>query len=178
MPSLWNRDAVPDLAKFHYAGRLVGQTRNPEGLQAILGDFFKLPATVETFVGHWLPLSETSRCRLGETPATGLLGQTAVIGERVWDCQHRFRIVLGPMKLEEFQRLLPGTESLRRLVAWVRNYVGDELLWDVNLILKKEEVPPLVLGEGSQLGWTTWLTGQPPVRDADDLKLDAVTYCT
>jgi type VI secretion system protein ImpH len=38
------------------------------------------------------------------------------------------------------------------LVAWVRNYVGDELLWDVNLILKKEEVPPLVLGEGSQTG--------------------------
>ena len=178
MPSLWNRDAIPDLAKFHYAGRLVGQTRNPEGLQAILGDFFKLPATVETFVGHWLPLSETSRCRLGETPATGLLGLTAVIGERVWDCQHRFRIVMGPMKLEEFQRFLPGTDSLRRLVAWVRNYVGDELLWDVNLILKKEEVPPLVLGEGSQLGWTTWLTGQPLARDADDLKLDAVTYCT
>jgi len=178
MPALWRRDAVPDLAKFHYAGRLVGQTRNPEGLQAILGDFFKLSVRVETFVGHWLPLSESSRCRLGESPATGLLGLTAVIGERVWDCQHRFRIVMGPMTLDEFQRFLPGSDSLRRLVAWVRNYVGDELLWDVNLILKKEEVPPLVLGEGSQLGWTTWLTGQPPARDADDLKLDAVTYCS
>jgi len=76
------------------------------------------------------------------------------------------------------QRLLPGRDSLRRLVAWVRNYVGDELLWDVNLILKKEEVPPLVLGESSQLGWTTWLTDRPLARDADDLKLDAVTYCT
>jgi type VI secretion system protein ImpH len=178
MPALWRRDAVPDLAKFHYAGRLVGQTRNPEGLQAILGDFFKLSVRVETFVGHWLPLSESSRCRLGETPTTGLLGLTAVIGERVWDCQHRFRIVMGPMTLDEFRRFLPGTDSLRRLVAWVRNYVGDELLWDVNLILKKEEVPPLVLGEGSQLGWTTWLTGQPLARDADDLKLDAVTYCS
>ena len=178
MPSLWNRDAVPDLAKFHYAGRLVSQTRNPEGLQAILEDFFKLPAIIETFVGHWLPLSEASRCRLGETPATGLLGMTAVIGERVWDCQYKFRIVIGPMGLQEFQRFLPGSDSLRRLVAWVRNYVGDELLWDVNLILKKEEVPPLVLGEGSQLGWTTWLTSQPLARDADDLKLDAVTYCT
>ena len=178
MPSLWNRDAAPDLAKFHYAGRLAGQTRNAEGLEALLGDFFKLPVMIEAFVGHWLPLSAASRCRLGETPVTGLLGMTAVIGERVWDCQHRFRIVMGPMKLEEFQRFLPGTGSLRRLVAWVRNYVGDELLWDVNLILKKEEVPPLVLGQGSQLGWTTWLTSRPLARDADDLKLDAVTYCT
>jgi type VI secretion system protein ImpH len=177
MPSLWNRDAAPDLAKFHYAGRLVCQTRNPEGLEAILADFFKLPMRVDPFVGHWLPLDEAGRCRLGETPATGLLGMTAVIGERVWDCQHRFRIVMGPMNLEEFQRFLPGSDSLRRLVAWVRNYVGDELLWDVNLILKKEEVPPLQLGEGTRLGWTTWLSSQPLARDADDLKLDAVTYC-
>ena len=102
---------------------------------------------------------------------------TAVIGERVWDCQHRFRIVMGPMNLEEFQRFLPGSDSLRRLVAWVRNYVGDELLWDVNLILQKEEVPPLQLGEGTRLGWTTWLSSQPLARDADDLKLDAVMYC-
>ncbi len=178
MPSLWNRDAVPDLAKFHYAGRLVGQTRNPEGLQAILADFFKLPVMIESFVGHWLPLSEASRCRLGETPATGMLGATAVIGERVWDCQYKFRVVMGPMGLAEFQRFLPGSASLRRLVDWVRNYAGNELLWDVNLILRKEEVPPLRLGEGSQLGWTTWLTSQPPDRDADDLKLDAVIYCT
>lgn len=178
MPSLWNRDAAPDLAKFHYAGRLVGQTRNPEGLEAILADFFSLPVKIETFVGHWLPLSEASRCRLGESPSTGLLGMTAVIGERVWDCQYKFRIALGPMALEEFQRFLPGSDSLRRLVAWVRNYIGDELLWDVNLILKREEVPPLKLGEGTQLGWTTWLTTQPLDRDADDLKLDAVTYCT
>ncbi len=177
MPSLWNRDAAPDLAKFHYAGRFVCQTRNPEGLEAILADFFKLPVRVDTFVGHWLPLDQASRCRLGETPATGLLGMTAVIGERVWDCQHRFRIVMGPMKLEEFQRFLPGSDSLRRLVAWVRNYVGDELLWDVNLILQKEEVPPLQLGEGTRLGWTTWLSSQPLARDADDLKLDAITYC-
>ncbi|MBK8537500.1 MAG: type VI secretion system baseplate subunit TssG [Candidatus Competibacteraceae bacterium] len=175
MPALWNRDAVPDLSKFHYAGRLVNQTRNPEGLRAILADFFKLPADIESFVGHWLPLDEKSRCRLGEIPATGLLGMTAVIGERVWDCQYKFRITIGPMPLAEFQRFLPGSDSLRRLVAWVRNYVGDELLWDFNPILKKEEVPPLVLGEGTRLGWTTWLTSQPLAQDADDLKLDAVT---
>ncbi len=177
MPSLWNRDAAPDLAKFHYAGRLACQTRNAEGLQALLGDFFHLPVMIEAFVGHWMALDLSSQCRLGQTPATGLLGMTAVIGERVWDCQYKFRIVIGPMPLAEFQRFLPGSDSLRRLIAWVRNYIGDELLWDVNLVLRKEEVPPLKLGEGSQLGWTTWLTSEPLAQDADDLKLDAVTYC-
>jgi type VI secretion system protein ImpH len=178
MPALWQRDSVPDLAKFHYAGRLANQTRNAEGLQAILADFFRLPVTIESFVGHWLPLDERSRCRLGETPATGLLGMTAVIGERVWDCQSKFRIVIGPMRLAEFQRFLPGSPSLRRLVDWVRNYIGDELLWDVNLVLRRDEVPPLQLGAGTQLGWTTWLSSGVLPRDADDLKLDALTYCT
>ncbi|PIE83141.1 MAG: type VI secretion system baseplate subunit TssG [Candidatus Contendobacter odensis] len=177
-PSLWKRDAAPDLAKFHYAGRLSCQTHHAEGLIAILSDSFKLPISIDSFVGHWLPLSEESRCRLGETPMTGALGITAVIGERVWDCQYRFRIVMGPMSLKEFQRFLPGSDSLRRLVAWVRNYMGEELLWDVNLILRKDEVPPLKLGEESRLGWTTWLTSQPLAHDADNLKLDAVNYCT
>lgn len=167
---------APDLAKFHYAGRLACQTHNAEGLQALLGDFFHLPVTIENFVGHWLPLAESSQCRLGETPATGSLGMTAVIGERVWDGQYKFRIVVGRMSLAEFRRFLPGSASLSRIVFWVRNYLGDELLWDVNLVLRKEEAR-LKLGEEAQLGWTTWLTSQPLAHDADDLKLDAVTYC-
>lgn len=60
---------------------------------------------------------------------------TAVIGEQVWIVNPKFRIVIGPMRLAEFQRFLPGSPSLRRLVDWVRNYIGDELLWDVNLVL-------------------------------------------
>lgn len=177
MPTLWQRDAVPDIAKFHYAGRLACQTRPAQGLQALLADFFQLPVSVETFVGHWLALDAASQCQLGATPATGLLGMTAVIGERVWDCQHKFRIVIGPLSLADFQRFLPGSADLRILVAWVRNYVGDTLLWDVNLVLRKEEVPPLQLGAGAQLGWSTWLTSAARAADADELHLDAVAYC-
>jgi len=177
MPSLWRRDAVPDLAKWHYAGRLVAQTRHPEGLQAILADFFKLPVSIETFVGHWLALDPQSQCRLGDSEATGLLGETAVIGTRVWDCQHKFRLVIGPLRLAEYQRFLPNGASLTRLAAWVRNYIGDELIWDVNLILRKDEVPPLQLGsEINRLGWTSWLTSQPMAADADDLYLDVLAY--
>jgi len=33
----------------------------------------------------------------------------------------------------------------------VRNYVGDTLLWDVNLVLRQDEVPKTVLG--NRAGW-------------------------
>jgi type VI secretion system protein ImpH len=179
MASLRNRDATPDEAKLHYAGWLSSQPRNAEGLQAILADFFRLPVAIEQFVGHWLVLPEECQCRLAESPETGTLGMAATIGSRVWDCQHKFRIVFGPLSLADYQRLLPSGDSLRRLVAWVRNYLGDELIWDMHLLLKKEEAPPLRLGsETARLGWTSWLCHRALTTDADDLYLDPLTALT
>jgi type VI secretion system protein ImpH len=168
-PSLRDRDAMPDLAKLHFAGRLACLTRHPEGLQAILETFFHIPVAVEEFVAHWMDLPENCRCRLGESPATATLGVAATIGARVWDGQHKFRIVLGPMAFSQFERMLPGGESLDRLTAVVRNYIGDELFWDVRLVLKKDEVPGTGLGAGSRLSRTAWLKSRPFARDADDL---------
>ena len=55
----------------------------------------------------------------------------------------------------------------------MRNYAGDVLIWDVNLILKQEEVPAIRLGQQGRLGWTTWLMPRRAATDAADLKLDA-----
>lgn len=169
MESLRDRDAVPDWAKLYYAGRLAAQTRNAEGLQAILGDYFGLPAVIETFCGYWMTLPESSVCKLGASPETGSLGATAIVGSRFWDCQLKFRIRMGPMKLADLSRLLPAGESFCRLKTWVLNYVNQEFFWDVQLILKREEVPEIRLGESGQLGWTTWLRSKSFDHDADDL---------
>ena len=123
------------------------------------------------FVGTWLQLPPNIQTQLGQGSQSERLGFSAVAGERVWDCQSQFRIILGPMGMNQYADFLPNPgESLERLVAIVRNYVGDELGWDVNLILKQAEIPELILGEGAQLGWTSWL-GEAPDRDADDLCL-------
>lgn len=177
-PSLQHRDELPDIAKLHYAGHLVCQSRHVDGLQAMIADYFRMPVTIEEFVGHWIALDENSQTRLGESPHTGLLGVNAVAGARVWDCQHKFRIIVGPIGYADYRRLLPGGDSLRRLVALVRNYIEDGLNWDLKLILKKEEVPPLQLGKAGELGWTTWSANEPLQEDADDLELDAVAYVT
>ena len=171
MPSFRSRDSVPDVAKLHYSGHLVCQTRHPEGLCSILEDYYGLPVCLQEFIGQWLALPEDCTCRLGETPETGSLGWTAIVGARVWECQQRFRLQFGAMTFAQYQRMLPGGDSLRRLLVWVKNYLADQLVWDVRLVLKKEEVPPLKMGTVGQLGWTTWLTSKPMPRDADDLVL-------
>jgi type VI secretion system protein ImpH len=173
MDSLRGRDAMPDLTKLHFAGRLANQTRHAEGLGAILSAFFTVPVRIESFIGAWLALPERDRTRLAERPATGTLGGTALLGGRVWSRQHKFRVVFGPLGLADYERLLPGGASFHRLIPVVRNYAGDALAWDVNLVLKRDEVPRTALGRQGRLGWTTWLTPRRKAADAADLFLDA-----
>lgn len=171
-PAVLARDAMPDLAKRHYAGHLACQTRHPDGLRSILTGLLGLPVRIQEFVGHWLSLPPDCRLRLGDSPQTGALGQTTTIGGRVWDHQTKFRVQVGPLGLADYESLLPGGDALARLTAVVRNYVGDQLDWDLNPILAAAEVPPLKLGGGARLGWTTWVASGPLGRDGDDLKLD------
>jgi type VI secretion system protein ImpH len=172
-PSLRDRDAMPDLTKLHFAGHLANQTRHAEGLASILSAFFQMPVRVESFVGTWLSVPTPDRTELGAGAARAAIGQTAIIGARIWSRQHKFRLVFGPLSLTDYLRLLPGNLSFRRLIPIVRNHAGDTLLWDLNLILRDEEVPKLQLGRQGMLGWTTWLVPRTQGTDAADLHLDA-----
>jgi type VI secretion system protein ImpH len=171
MASFRDRDAAPDIAKLHYAGALANQTHHADGLASLLEDYLGIKTQIEQCVGQWLILPPESSCRLGASRESGLLGQTLIIGSRIWDCQQKFRIRLGPMNFKQYSRLLPGGKSLARVVAWVKNYIGDELEWDARLVLKKDEIPKTRLGQLGQLGWTTWIHSKPMKRDADDLVL-------
>lgn len=164
------RDAFPDLAKRHFTGLLAQGAKNAEGLVSILSGFFRAPVKIEEFVGAWLELEPDDRWQFG-VPAQ--LGRGTSIGNRVWSRNAKFRVRIGPLTLEEYERLLPGGESLGRMRAIVRNYAGDALDWDVNLILKAEERPEPLLGQTMRLGQTSWVGDVNNERDADDLYLEA-----
>lgn len=172
--SFQKRDSIQDEAKLFYAGRLAAQARNAEGICAILGDYFGVPARIDQFVGQWIDLPTDHRCKVGQSPETGVLGQTIIVGSRFWDCQQKFRMVFGPLSFSDFERFLPGGRSFRRVADWVRNYVSGQLGADLQLILKAEAVPPIELGSLGQLGWSTWLTSRPVDKDADDLILQSI----
>ena len=173
-PAFHRRDAVPDVAKLHHAGWLIRPARSADGLGAILRSYFRVPVGVQEFVGHWLALGRLERTYLGQEPAG--LGAGAALGKRVWDRQHKFRLHVGPLGLQDYESFLPGGRRLRELVAWVRVYLNFEFDWDVCLRLDRREVPPLRLGEGRRLGWTTWLGTRRADRDADDLCLNAEAF--
>jgi len=171
--TLCDRDPIPDHAKIFGAGHLVRETRNAEGLQRLLETFFRARVEVEQWVYHWLVLAPEQRTRLGGGRPADQLGVGAVAGASVPDAQGKFRLRVGPLSLGDYESHLPGGRSFPQLLAWLRNYIGMELAWDVRLVLNRAEVPSARLGGSSRLGWTTWL-GTRTRRDdadADDLVL-------
>lgn len=170
-PAMRERDEIGDFAKLHFAGLMASQKRPASGLVTILREYFQLPIELEQFVGHWMRLPPDAQSRIGAQDQGGRVGISTVLGSKVWDCQHKFRLVIGPLDYDDYQRMLPGGASMVRLMAWVRNYAGTVLDWDVRLLLKKEEVPPLKLGV-TRLGWSTYLASKSAARDTDQLLIN------
>lgn len=168
------RDELPDMAKLFFAGQMSSQSRHPEGLMSMIHYFFHVPVKMEEFVGTWFPLPSDAICLLGVSEETGTLGHNAVIGGNVWSSQQKFRLTFGPLTYKDFQRFLPGGTSLKRLIAIIKNYLGDEMAWDLRLILKKEDIPKWKLGNTGCLGWTTRLTNKPIEKDIDEVLLHPV----
>lgn len=147
-----------------WTAHLVREVRNPDGLCQSLAWYFSMPVALEEYVLHWLSLDQADRSCLGGDHPALRLGDGAVLGERVPDRQHCFRMVIGPLRLEQYLRLLPGGEDLPALTAMVRTFIGFEYDWEVALLLHADEAVPAVMSSAHQLGRSTWL-GEQQGRD-------------
>ncbi|MEE9423023.1 MAG: type VI secretion system baseplate subunit TssG [Gammaproteobacteria bacterium] len=165
------RDVIPDHTKLHFAAHLGCHTGHASGLQAMLIDYLQVKVNIEEFIGEWLDMPTDSLCYLNDDITTGQLGVSTIIGSRSWQCQHKFRIVLGPLDREDYDSLLPTGDKLESLRGLVKNYMGIEYDWEINLILKKEQVPTAQLGKFARLGWTSWSEAADRDSDANDLTL-------
>lgn len=155
---------------FH-AGHWVRHTRNPEGLVRILSHDFGVDVRLVEHVVRWLPIDEAQRTTLRAKQPEQRLGSGAVLGRAVRDGQSCFRLVLGPMSLERYRTFLPDGRNARRLAQWVREYLGAEFDWSMQLVLAADQVPRHTLGSREGLGHSIWL-GRLGEAAASELTID------
>jgi type VI secretion system protein ImpH len=170
--ALSDRDAVPDLSKRHFAGLFAMGPKNADGLVAMISASFKTQVSLIPFVGTWLELEPEDCWRLGERTGLGKgtgLGRGTGIGSRVWSRGSKFRLRIGPVDFASYEKLLPGGIAARRMADLVRNYAGDQLDWDVNLVLAADMAPAASLDGTTRLGQTSWLGEGDRTRARDDL---------
>ena len=156
---LQKRLSFSDKALLLYGGLIGQKPHSISAITAILRDFFQVPAKVESLTGQWLKLDSESITRLGKANST--LGQSTIVGNRVWDQQSKFCLIFGPLRFQEFKEFLPIGSAYQSVIDLTRFLVGQELDFDEQLVLKKTEVPACRVTNNQQqgmlLGWTTWL---------------------
>jgi type VI secretion system protein ImpH len=161
---LRSRMPVPDLALLHYAGLLAQRPRSAEALRLFLQHYFEVPVKVEQFVGKWHALEAEESCRLGSGETSSQLGGGAVAGDAVWTLESLVRIVLGPLTSEQFQGFLPDGQRFEQAAGLIRWFLGSTLQFEIQDVMRREEVPPCRLGDeadGARLGWSAWLRTEP-----------------
>jgi type VI secretion system protein ImpH len=176
MPSLQNRQQVVDESFVFYAGLVAQRPRSAEALRHLVADYFDVPVAVKQFAGSWSPLDPRDRTRVGEPHGiTTLMGVGTVVGDEVWYMQSKVRLILGPLSRKQFEDFLPGGTAHEPLRAITRMFAEQEMDFEAQLILKREDAPACVLGgDGSgsaRLGWISWVKSNPLDRDPSDTVL-------
>lgn len=172
--TLHQRDSLAGHAKLAVAGHLLRQTRNAEGLVQILRGYFGIPVNLQENVEAWSRLDEHCQMRIGRHASQ--LGAGQLLGRGARDAQTRFRIILGPLPWARYRDFLPGAIASRQLRDWVRQYVGLEYDWDLQLLLQRDAVPSARLAGQSRIGYGSWLGQRPSAEDAGDLLYDPERY--
>ncbi len=172
MPAHDERGQSTGEALLFYAGLLASRRRHAAGLEDLLNGYFGEPVAVLQFMGRWLALGPGDQSRLGARGVNNRLGVNLSLGSRVWDERGKFRLRVGPLSLARYAEFLPGRPAFRALVKVARLYIGPEYEFDVQIVLRAQEVPLCRLGSGgakAQLRRTSWLLGKPASADADNM---------
>jgi type VI secretion system protein ImpH len=171
-PGLQGRLRIDDQILLYYAGLLAQRPRSAVALQGILEDYFGVPVEVVQFQGQWFEMNADILSSLGAGGQNNQLGVSAVLWERIFDPQARFRINVGPLSYRQFLDFLPpapgpsaeapdlATNAYVHLVELTRFFVGEDVNFEVRPVLRREEVPWCVLGgpdTSIRLGWSMWL---------------------
>jgi type VI secretion system protein ImpH len=158
-PGLRGRMHIDDQILLYYAGLIAQRPRSAVALEGILEDYFGIPVHVVQFQGEWFQMNPDLLSSLGADGQNNQLGVSAVLWERIWDPQSRFRVNVGPLSYTQFCDFLPGSDAHIHIVELTRFFVGEDVNFEVSPILRREEIPYCVLGRDPsvRLGWSMWM---------------------
>ena len=142
-----------------YLGLLSLRVHSAALIETVLRYYFRHSRLwVEQWVARSVVISPTQRNRLGD--ANNALGVDHVLGCRVDDRSGKFRVHLPDLDWQRFHDFLPSGTDHPPLCALIGLIAREPLDYDLRLVLSKEEIRPLQLGEHNvcRLGWASWLT--------------------
>ncbi len=141
-----------------YLGLLSLRAHSAALIEKVLRYYFKHDRLfIEQAVLRTVGVPDSQSNRLGV--ANSVLGNDQVLGSRVADRSGKFRVHLQDLGWKRFHEFLPTGADYAPLCSLVRLTVREPLAYDLRLVMTREEIKPLHIGERNvcRLGWTSWL---------------------
>ncbi len=148
-----------------FVGHYAHHSRPLIAVKQMVESLFGVPARIVQFQGEWRNMGEKSKTRLPKNVRlsheknafNNILGVNMTAGEKLWCSQHRFALILGPMKRFNFTSFFPNQKYLSMLCQYLRSYIGIELSFTIHLQLRTEDNAILHLTKEKPvyLGWNT-----------------------
>ena len=174
---LRGRLAFDDEALLFYAGHFAHYPRSAVSLERLLADYFELPVARPAVPRQWLYLERRDQsslpCPRWPEGLNTQLGRSAMVGERVWDVEGKFRVRVGPLGYAGFRRLMPSGDVLRPLCAddpHLRR--GRNSSSTCKWFSRRPKFPAAAWGatasDPARLGWNTWVLSAQSDHDVSD----------
>lgn len=161
---------VDEALILRFSGFFASRTRNTASLAVMLRELTGLPVQIELFRGRWLSVPPKEQTCVGRN-SNSRLGIDAMAGDKIHDFSGGFRVVIGPLDYADYLAFSPGNRAARDVIALTRLFVGANLDFDVQVVLKKEQIPFCRLGrpgDAARLGWNCWARTAPAAHDSSD----------
>jgi type VI secretion system protein ImpH len=147
--------------QLYYAGHYSKNNRPLANLQHMLKELLAADVSIQSMIGHWLPIRQRDRCVSGVGGRNHQLGAGVILGKRYWDIQSKINICVQDIDMKQYQQLQPEMPLYELLAFAVNAYVPVHIsvCFEFRVRSEKQEMTPI--GKGYQLSRNSWLMSKP-----------------
>lgn len=161
------QQGVPPETLARYAMQIRSRSVCAPLMAGMYAEYFKVRFAVQQLVGYWQPLEPAHQAQLGR--ANTDLASGVLLGERIYGCDARLRLRIGPLPRDAYQRFLPGGADAVRMAAMLGLHCGAGMTWEVCLIRQGGAMQGTRLDGVSRLGVDALLVDDGTQPDREEL---------
>lgn len=150
-----------------YAMQIRSRTVSAPQMAGMYSEYFGVPVVVEQLTGAWCTLPPADQAQLGRANID--LDGGVMLGGRLYRCDTRARLRIGPLDKQRYESFLPGQSAARKLEAMLTLHCGAGLTWEVHLAQCAQDMRGTRLDAGCRLGVNARLLSQSATQDHDEL---------
>jgi type VI secretion system protein ImpH len=152
-----------------YAMQIRSRAVSAPLMAGMYAEYFDVPIVIDQLVGEWRELPPADQASLGVANVD--LDAGVMLGRRIYSCDARVRLRIGPLDKERYESFLPGRSAATHLVALLALHCGVGMTYEVHLVQSAADQHGARLDAGGdvRLGINARLLTKPADADRQEL---------